>query len=226
MEWIERTARAVDHDGIETEAPAEAVEAMIAFEQRYGGLWCPALGPSGMDYGLDGDTRVYWTAQEWAFYGIVDGDWTWRVEVLLDGRAGMTLADKPLRILNRSVDQRLEAHALLLTVRHWPHLTLELAIPRGMIPALVGADLPPWVDEASGPVDLWWFDGASAVHLCLDNWWTKDHDIWVARCFSRDAMPLNRIKESLLNEVTEPLQPREVRCSLCERNTITGRPCS
>lgn len=164
-----------------------------------------------MKYGLDGDTRVYWTNS---------------VEVLPDGRAGMTVPDRPLRVLNRSVDQRLEAHALLLTVRHRPHLTLELAIPQGTTPVLAGADFPPRVDEASGPADLWWFDGASAVHLHLHTWWAKDHDIWEARCFSRDATTLNRIKESLLNEVTEPLQPREVRCSLCERRTITGRPCS
>ncbi|WP_433369405.1 hypothetical protein [Streptosporangium sp. CA-115845] len=225
MDWIERTARAVDHDGVEAEAPAEAVEAMIAFEQRYGGLWCPALGPNGMEYGLDGDARVYWTAQGWVFYGIVDGDWTWGVEVLLDGRAGMTLADKPLRILNRSIDQRLEAHALLLAVHRRPHLTLELALPQGTTPVLVGTDLLPWVDEASGPTDLWWFDGASAVHLHLSNWWTKDHDIWVARCFSRDTTALNQIREALLNEVTELLQLREVWCSLCGRHTTSGRPC-
>ncbi|MEU7451911.1 hypothetical protein [Streptosporangium roseum] len=225
MDWIERTACTVDHAGIEAEAPAAAVEAMIAFEQRYGGLWCPALKPNGMKYGLDGDARVHWTAQGWAFFGIMDGDWTDSVEVLLDGRTGMTLAGKPLRILHRSVDQRLEAHALLLTVHRWPHLTLELAIPRGKIPPLVGADLPPRVDEASGPTDLWWLDGASAVHLCLNNWWTKDHGMWVARCFSQDATTLNQIKESLLNEVAELLQPGEVWCSLCERRTIPGGPC-
>ncbi|MBB2912601.1 hypothetical protein FHS43_003884 [Streptosporangium becharense] len=199
---------------------------MIAFERRYGGLWCPASGPNRVEYGLDGDTRVYWTAQGWAFYGIVDDDWTWGVEVLLDGRAGMTLADKPLRILNRSVDQRLEAHALFLTVRHWPHLMLELAIPSGMIPVLAGADLPPPVDEASGPADLWWFDGTSAVHLHLNNWWAKDHEIWVARCFSQDATALDRIKASLLNEMTELLQLGEVWCSLCGRHATSGRPCS
>ncbi|MDP9863873.1 MULTISPECIES: hypothetical protein [Streptosporangium] len=198
---------------------------MIAFEQRYGGLRCPALGPNGMDYGLDGDTRVHSTAQGWAFYGIVDGDWTDSVKVLLDGRAGMALAGKPLRVLHRSVDQRLEAHALLLAVRHWPHLTLELAIPQGTIPPLVGTDLPPRIDESSGPADLWWFDGASAVHLCLNNWWTRNHDIWVARCFSQDAATLNRIKESLLDEVTELLQPGEVWCSLCGRHITSGRPC-
>ncbi|MER5645101.1 hypothetical protein [Streptosporangium sp. NPDC002524] len=226
MDWIERTARAVDHDGAEVGVPAEAVEAMIAFEQRYGGLWCPALGPNGMEYGLDGDARVYWTPHGWAFYGIVDGDWTWGVEVLLDGRAGMTLADKPLRILNRTVEQRLEAHALLVAVHRWPHLTLELTTTRGTAPVLAGAGFPPRVDEASGPADLWWFDGASAVHLHLDNWWTYDHDVWVARCFSKDATALSQIKRSLLNEVTGLLEPDEVWCSLCERRTVSGRPCS
>lgn len=87
-----------------------------------------------MEYGLDGDARVYRTAQGWAFFGIMDGDWTNSVKVLLDGRTGMALADKPLRILNRSVDQRLEAHALLLALHRWPHLTLELALPQGTTP--------------------------------------------------------------------------------------------
>lgn len=54
MEWIERTARSVDHAGIEIGAPTETAEAMITFEQRYGDLRCPALGPNEMEYGLDG----------------------------------------------------------------------------------------------------------------------------------------------------------------------------
>ncbi|MEU4830107.1 hypothetical protein [Streptosporangium sp. NPDC023615] len=218
MDWIERTARAFDQDEIEVEVPAEAVAAMIAFERRYGGLWCPAVGPNGMEYGLNGAASVYWTAQGWVFFGIMDGDWTNSVEVLLDGRAGMALADKPLRILNRSIDQRLEAHALLLAVQRWSHLTLELALPRGTTPVLAATNLPPRVDEASGPADLWWFDGTSALHLQLRAWWTEDHDIWAVHCFGQDTTALNQIKETVLNEVAGLLRPEKIWCSLCERS--------
>ncbi|GAA1023681.1 hypothetical protein Aple_090360 [Acrocarpospora pleiomorpha] len=221
VDWINRNAGAVDRVGVEIQAPDEAVEAMIAFEQRYGGL-----GVNGMEYGLDGEATVYCTAEGWAFPGIWDGDWTWGVEVLLDGRAGITLADKPLRILNRSIDQRLEAHALLAAVRHWPHLLLELASPQGIVPVLAGADFPSPANEASGPADLWWFDGVSAVHLRLNNWWTRDHDVWIARCFSKEAIGLSQLKELLLTQVIGSLVPGEVWCSLCCRFSAVDRPCS
>ncbi|TKK80767.1 hypothetical protein FDA94_35450 [Herbidospora galbida] len=216
-DWIKRNARAVDQTGVETDASDEAIEAMIAFEQRYGGLWFPALGPNGMEYGLGGETTVYRTAAGWAFPGISDGDWTWAVEILLDGRAGMTLADKPLRVLNRSVEQRLEAHALLMAVRHWPHLILDLATPRGMVPALADAGLPSPADAVSGPADLWWSDDVSAIHLQLDNWWTHDHDIWSAQCFSKEGIGLGRLKELLLSGMTGFLERGGVWCSLCDR---------
>jgi hypothetical protein len=73
-----------------------------------------------MEYGLDGDPTGYPTPLGLAFAGILDGDWTCGVDVLTDGSTAMAPGRWPHRVIDRSVDQRLEKHALLVSVRHWP----------------------------------------------------------------------------------------------------------
>jgi hypothetical protein len=74
---------------------------MIRFEDRYGGLWYRLLSSNGMEHGLDGEATAYPSADGWSFPGIVDGDQTWAVDILLDERTVMTLAGQP-RIINSS----------------------------------------------------------------------------------------------------------------------------
>ncbi|MER5888293.1 hypothetical protein ABT160_31110 [Streptomyces sp. NPDC001941] len=56
---IEEQAAAVDADGRTRAASQEEVNALLRFEERYGGLWYPVLGSNGMDHGLEGEPVVH-----------------------------------------------------------------------------------------------------------------------------------------------------------------------
>ncbi|MEV4133211.1 hypothetical protein AB0J72_13710 [Dactylosporangium sp. NPDC049742] len=164
--------------------PGDAVEALVRFEASYGGLRYPVIVGNPMDHGLDGEVAVHDTPLGPAFAGIVDGDWTWGVDVLLDGRTAMDLGEWPYRVIDRSVDQRIEKHALLAEVRQWPHRTYTCRTPPHVAPVTDERLLPPSVPEASGPADLWWRDDGTAVEATLHAWGGR-HDLWTVRHFSR-----------------------------------------
>jgi len=178
-----RSAAALQIDDRRSPAPTELVTAMVAFERRYGGLSYPLIVGNAMEYGLDGDVTAYPTADGVAFAGILDGDWNWAVDVLPDGRTAMAPGAWSSRIIDRTVDQRLEKHALLAAVRRWPHRAYECFTPVGVPPGVRAELLPPPVPEASGPADRWWFDDAIAVQLTLHGWPPRlDH--WIVRVFA------------------------------------------
>lgn len=166
--------------------PTGLITAMVGFERRYGGLSYPlVVGPS-MAYGLDGDATAFPTEHGPAFAGILDGDWSWAVEVLADGRTAIAPGAWPSRIIERSVDQRLEKHALLAMVRGWPHRGYEYFTVTDVPPVVREELLPPPVPEASGPADRWWLDDLTAVQLTLRGW-PPGRDHWIARVFVRDG---------------------------------------
>ncbi|MFI8389079.1 hypothetical protein [Streptomyces sp. NPDC085540] len=203
--------------------PHQAIEAMIRFEERYGGLWYPLLGSNGMEHGLDGEATVYPSIDGWGFAGILDGDQTWTVDVLLDERTVLMLAGQP-RIINSSMLQRLECHAQLAQVRGWPHVTLGLATEPGQEPGVAEAHLPSPDGEATGPADKWWGDDETVIHLELHKWW-GDVDIRVARCFTRRADDLPAAVESVRRAVTGGVWRDEDWCGLCSHFRLPEQPC-
>ncbi|MFE0772836.1 hypothetical protein [Streptomyces sp. NPDC058861] len=210
---IRALARAETSDGNEAAAPPGAVEAMIRFEERYGGLWYPLLGPNGMEHGLNGEAVVYLETDGWTFPGILDGDQTWPVNVLPDGRTVMTLAGRP-RVVNSSILQRLEAHAQLSQVRDRPHMTFAIATEPGREPTVAATGLPALDTEASGPADRWWVDSETAIHLKLHKWWGEE-GIWIARCFTERAENLATTADALRHAVTGGVWRNEDWCGLC-----------
>ncbi|WP_199551390.1 hypothetical protein [Streptomyces sp. N35] len=220
---IRARARAETPDGEEAAAPPGAVEAMIRFEERYGGLWYPLLGPNGMEHGLHGEATVYLTSDGWTFPGIHDGDQTWSVDVLPDERTAMTLAGRP-RIINSSILQRLESHAQLSQVREWPHATFAVATEPGREPTVTEAGLPALDAEATGPADRWWVDSGTAMHLKLHKWWGEE-DIWVARCFAERAENLAPTVDALRHAVTDAAWRDEDWCGLCTHFRQPAQAC-
>ncbi|WP_405591446.1 hypothetical protein [Streptomyces sp. NBC_01092] len=218
------SARAEAPDGGEVPLPDAAVEAMVRFEERYGGLWYPLIGSNGMEHGLDGEVTVHPSIDGWSFSGILDGDQTWTVEVLLDERTAMTLADRP-RIINRSIMQRLESHAQLAQVRGWPHVTLGISTEPGQEPTVCGADLPALDVVATGPADKWWSNGQAAVHAGLHKWWGGE-DVWIVRCFARQAEDLAATVESVRHAMTGSAWVNEDWCALCTHFRHPEQPAS
>ncbi|MCP3785104.1 hypothetical protein NLX85_17180 [Micromonospora sp. A3M-1-15] len=102
----------------------------------------PMLTGNGIKYGLDGEATGYQTEYGWAFAGIVDGDWTWAVDVLAGGRTAMAPGKASYRVIDRSVDQRLEKHALLADVSYWPHQNLTVTTDPGALPTIATEHLP------------------------------------------------------------------------------------
>ncbi|MBO3752645.1 hypothetical protein J5X84_41900 [Streptosporangiaceae bacterium NEAU-GS5] len=182
-EQIVRSAAVLNVDGQAMPAPEELVIAMVRFEQRYGGLSYTVIGGDDMEYGLHGDPTGYHSPHGPAFTGICDGDWTWDVDVLVDGRTAMQPGSWSHRIIDRSVDQRLEKHAMLISVRHWPHRTYTCVFPAGQIPVISGALLPTSVPEATGPADMWFASDRAAVQFTLRGW-PPEHDQWIVRYFA------------------------------------------
>jgi hypothetical protein len=215
----------VEHAGKSRRPSDDAVDFMIRFEQRYGGLWYRAIGANGMEHGLEGEATLYETDLGLALPGIVDGDWTWRVNVLTDGRTMMDLGRGiPARIIDSNVEQRIESHALLSEVRQWPHRVFSLNGVTQTVREALGDDLPPVVPEATGPANRWWFDGHHAVFAMLRSWWNPassarqegtPREIWTIWCFARDANDLA--------EAAADLRQRErTWCILCQGRCESG----
>ncbi|WP_162641468.1 hypothetical protein [Streptosporangium sp. 'caverna'] len=224
-EQIKALGCSVDQTGTSVPIPPSVVTAMVDFEERYGGLFYGMPGENGMDHGLEGEMEARETLYGWAFPAIVDGDWTWGVDVLEDGRVAMALSPPiPYQIINRSVEQRLESHALLAVVRSWPHRAFGLTVDTSEIPVIASDELPPVVPEATGPADLWWYDDETAVHLQLGSWW-GDHDTWVLRCFAKRLEPLNKILAASRRAATGlPTMERDW-CGLCGRRVRLEEIC-
>jgi hypothetical protein len=208
-----RSAASIRVDQRLEPAPEAVVAAMVQFESRYGGLVYPLITRNGMECGLDGDTTAHQTDLGPAFTAILDGDWTWPVDVLLDGRTAMGPGRWSYRVIDKSVEQRLEKHALLAEVRRWPHRTIEVLTASGVPPEVSRLTLPPPVHEASGPADLWWTDGLIAVQLSLLGW-PDDEDRWQLCQFASTAKLLSEALEPIQSTVQQTALP-ETWCGLC-----------
>ncbi|MFI5648874.1 hypothetical protein [Kitasatospora sp. NPDC051705] len=225
---IRQETTTVDDAGFEHPAETSIVDAMVRFEERYGGLFYSARGGNPDEYGLDGVPSAHWTSHGWAFPGILDGPGTVRVDVLADGRTAIPVPGSAHRVLNSSVEQRLEADALLASVYRWPHLVLRTTTGLGVAPRVAEEHLPPRVPEATGPADTWWFDGRWAFHLELYSWWTPRtlRDTWIVRCFARDGAGLDRAESALRAAVPALTTALFDWCSRCGRALDAGRSCS
>jgi len=169
---------------------------MVEFEQRFGGVWYSILRDSenGMEYLLE-ECTVYQTGFGPAFRGIMDGAWTTPLYILHDGRTLVRLGgQRPFRVIDSSVIQRIEGHALLAVAGRWPHRRYTLTAPAGAGPAVGKAAFPPAVPWATGPANHWWFDGDRAVLLRLSPWGIRRTangmkvaglDYWTMWCFAR-----------------------------------------
>ncbi|MFF3107812.1 hypothetical protein ACFVSN_01395 [Kitasatospora sp. NPDC057904] len=217
----------VDDTGFKPPTGPGIVDAMIRFEERYGGLSYSPRGGNASEYGLDGAPSAHWTSHGWAFPGILDGPGTYRLDVLADGRTAIPVPGLTHRLINSSVDQRLEADALLAGVYRWPHLVLRTATPLGVAPSVAEEHLPPRVREATGPADMWWSDDRSAFHLELYSWWTPRTtcDTWIVRCFAVDGEALGRAASVLRAAVPGLTGAHFDWCSLCRRGVDTGELC-
>ncbi|GIH08322.1 hypothetical protein Rhe02_63890 [Rhizocola hellebori] len=204
-------------------APDEFIEAMVRFEQRYGGLFYRVIGGDGMRYGLGGEASCYHTSLGLAFGGIFDGDWTWRVNVLLDGSTAMRPGYWPDRIIDRSVNQRIEKHALLVEVRGWFHRTFQCATPSHVFPVANEEGLPPAVPEATGPAELWWADKDVAVQATLSSW-PPEWDRWTVRYFARTLQQAADANPTVYRAMGHETIPA-VWCILCSDVVAPGTTC-
>ncbi|MFC8229706.1 hypothetical protein [Streptomyces sp. NPDC057287] len=223
---IRRYATLVDDAGSERPADVGIVDAMIRFEERYGGLCYSPRDGNDHEYGLFGHPTAHRTSHGLAFPGILDGSWTRRVDVLADGRTAMPIPRMPHRVIDRSIDQRLEADALLAGVHRWPHLVLRTTTRPGADPPVAEEHLPPRAHRATGPADMWWFDDGSAVNLRLHSWWTTPRrDVWTVRCFVRDGGTLGRTASAVRAAVPDLATAADDWCSLCTRFVGPGQAC-
>jgi hypothetical protein len=221
---VRASARLLDEEGVEVSAPAEMVTAMLEFEERYGGLSYRLLSANPMGYGLDGQPVGYRTGHGWAFGGVLDGDWTAVMDVLVDGRIAFAPGRALSRVIDRTVDQRLEKHALLAEVRTWPHRAFTITVPPGLIPQLATGGLPPVATEATGPATMWWHDQGRAVQLDLDSWW-QDRDDWILRCFTRHRHDLAGAVAAT-QTAANSLHPSEATwCGICVNQVPAGQVC-
>jgi hypothetical protein len=196
---------------------------LVRFEERYGGLQYPADGGNFMEHGLRHGAAVIDTPLGPAFDGIVDGDWTCGVQVLLDGGTAMDLGEWPCRVIDRSVDQRIEKHAMLAEVRDWQHVTFTCRTPPDVLPMVDERRLPPPVPEATGPAELWWGDDDTAVQVTLWSW-PPDVNSWIVRYFARTwevAQEANRVVYSAMGHETVPADW----CYLCTTTVAAGYRC-
>jgi hypothetical protein len=206
-------------------APRDLVEAMVRFEERYGGLWYPVLGPNGMEHGLDGEPVGYRSPLGLAFTGIVDGDWTWPVDVLADGRTAMGPGRWPYRIIDRSVDQRLESHALLLTVSGWFHRTFTSYTPHDVVPVTDERHLPQSVPEATSPTERWWLDEDAGVAVQAKlRAWPPERDEWTVRYFTRTPAQVADANPAVFRATVHETVPA-LWCTLCSHAVHPGRTC-
>lgn len=206
------------------EPPAEElVEAVVRFEERYGGLSYTVLGGNDMEYGLDGDLAGYHTPWGRAFGGILDGDWTWDLGVLLDGRTVMEPGRWPYRVIDRSVTQRLERHALLVEVRGWFHRSFECLTPPHVGLMADESPLPPPVPEATGPAELWWSGRDIAVQATLSGW-PPEGDRWTVCYFARTTRQVADADPTVYAAVGHETAPA-LWCAVCSRPVASGMTC-
>lgn len=211
-----------------------AVERMIWFEQRFGGLRYTIRHDreNGMEYGLDGDCTVFRTEFGYAFTGILDGAWTWPVDILEDGRTLMRLAgDYPERVIDTSIVQRVESDALLAVAWRWPHHRYSFTVVSGTGPAVSTGAFPPAVPEATGPARRWWFDGDRAVLLRLRSWGTRGPDeirpgpdCWTMWFFTRTETGL-AWASGRHDDIGGAPDPEDDWCSMCLRLTPGSHSC-
>jgi hypothetical protein len=218
-----QSAAGLSIDGDRRQAPENLVAAMVGFEHRYGGLGYKVIGGNNMEYGLDGDPTGYPTPLGLAFTGILDGDWTWGVDVLTDGRTAMRPGRWPPRVIDRSVDQRLEKHALPVSVRRWPHRTFTCVTPTRVPPQVQNAAAPPPVTEATGPADLWFSDQTTAVEISLIGW-PPDQDRWSIRYFASTADQLMDAPVAVVNMVGNAVTNADW-CALCLTRLAPSQTC-
>jgi hypothetical protein len=210
VEQIPLSARAYGPQGLLAAVPEDLIRAAVSFEERYGGLrYQTRHGGNPMEYGLDGQACFRWSPGfSWSMPALLDGSWTWGLSVLLNGRTIMGPGQWADRLIDRSLEQRLEKHALLAEVSDWPHTALGYTTSTGVLPD-IGLSGIPEVVEATGPADSWWYDGDSAVHLGLVGW-PEGQDRWVLRCFARTEQHLSEV----LKRVSRPGSISDW-CSIC-----------
>ncbi len=206
-------------------APPGLVAAMVGFEERYGGLWNPVVGANGMEHGLDGEPIGHCGPLGPAFPGILDGDWTWPVDVLIDGRTAMGPGRWAYRVIDASVDQRLERHALLVTVSGWFHRTFTSCTASGVVPVMDERQLPLRVPEASGPAERWWLDDDAgvAVQATLSAW-PPERDVWTWRYFARTAVRAADANPTIFRATVHETVPA-LWCGICSGPVVPGRTC-
>jgi hypothetical protein len=191
---IRELARLHHPGGSDLVSVPETVDRMVEFGQRFSGLWYSILRDheNGMEYLLE-ECTVYQTGFGPAFRGIMDGAWTEPLYILHDGRTLVRLgAQRPYRVIDSSVIQRIESHALLAVAGRWPHRRYTLTVPSGAEPTVGTGAFPPAVPGATGPANRWWFDGDRAVLLRLSPWRRAANgmkvaglDYWTMWCFAR-----------------------------------------
>ncbi|MEV0730319.1 hypothetical protein [Polymorphospora sp. NPDC050346] len=218
-----RSAAAMTVDGRDEPAPEELVTAMVRFEERFGGLRYAVIGSNGMEYGLDGVPTGHHSPLGPALPGIFDGDQTWGIDVLADGRTAMGPGRWPYRIIDRSVDQRLEKHALLVAVRSWPHRTFTCSTPPEVLPVVDEERLPPPVPEATGPADLWWGDDSTAIQITLSGW-PPGQDRWTVRYFARTPRRAADANPTVYAAIRHETVPAHW-CALCSHDIAPGTTC-
>ncbi|MGC4892235.1 hypothetical protein [Micromonospora sp. DT31] len=206
-------------------APDELIDAMVRFEERFGGLWYPVVGSNGMEYGLAGDVVAHCGPLGPAFSGILDGDWTWDLDILADGRTAMGPGQWSYRVIDRSVDQRLEGHALLAAVGGWPHRTLTCHTPREVVPVVDERRLPQRVPEATGPTEFWWLDDDAGVAVQAQlRSWPADRDVWAIRYFARSAARAADANPVVFGATVHETVP-SMWCLLCSHDVQPGATC-
>ncbi|MEV0397161.1 hypothetical protein [Polymorphospora rubra] len=129
----------------------------------------------------------------------------------------------PYRIIDRSVDQRLEKHALLVAVRFWPHRTFTCFTPPEVLPVVDEERLPPPVPEATGPADLWWADDATAIEVTL-NGWPPEQDRWTVRYFARTPRQAADANPTVYAAIGHETVPADW-CALCSHDIAPGTTC-
>lgn len=209
----------VTRSGPPAEPADELIQAMVRFEDRYGGLTYSVAGRNDMEYGLDGDTSREDTPLGAAFSGILDGDWTWG----MDGRTAMGPGRWPYRVIDRSVTQRLERHALLTEVRGWSHRTFESLVPTHTWPIADEQALPPPVPEATGPAELWWSGPDVAVQARLTGW-PPGRDRWIVCYYARKPQWATEANATVYTAVGHETVPATW-CALCSRLIAPGMTC-
>jgi hypothetical protein len=131
----------------------------------------------------------------------------------------------PYRIIDRSVDQRLESHALLLTVSGWFHRTFTSYTPHDVVPVTDERHLPQSVPEATSPTELWWLDEDAGVAVQAKlRVWPPDRDEWTVRYFTRTPAQVADANPAVFRATVHETVPA-LWCTLCSDSVDPGRTC-